>query len=107
MIPFFVRAPRGRPQASACVLIPTFTYVVYANYSRQVTDEAYRQRVAQWGARPWNPDQHREYGLSTYNFHTDGSGICYSSRLRPILNMRSGFLAYVDPLTSERGTLHR
>ena len=26
---------------------------------------------------------------STYNFHNDGSGICYSSRLRPIMTMRS------------------
>ena len=33
-------------------------------------------------------DKHREYGLSTYDTHSDGSGVCYSSRLRPILNMR-------------------
>jgi len=32
--------------------------------------------------------EHREYGGSTYDTHSDGSGICYSSRLRPILNMR-------------------
>ena len=30
-----------------------------------------------------------EQGLSSlYDRHTDGSGVCYSSRLRPILNMR-------------------
>jgi N,N-dimethylformamidase len=27
-------------------------------------------------------------GLSTYDLHGDGSGVCHSSRLRPILNMR-------------------
>ena len=27
---------------------------------------------------------HQDYGLSTYETHTDGSGICHSSRLRPI-----------------------
>jgi N,N-dimethylformamidase len=70
---------------------------VYANIARDVTDDAYRARVAAWGARPWTPDEHQEYGLSTYNYHHDGSGIAYSSRLRPILNLRSGFLAYVDP----------
>ena len=31
---------------------------------------------------------HREYGYSTYDTHLDGSGVCYSSRLRPILDMR-------------------
>ena len=33
----------------------------------------------------------RDSGSSTYDHHTDGSGVCYSSRLRPILNMRPGF----------------
>lgn len=96
MIPFFVRPPKGRPRAKACVLIPTFTYIVYANIARKVSTDAYKARVAAWNARPWTPDEHREYGLSTYNFHADGSGTCYSSRLRPIINLRSSFLAYVD-----------
>jgi len=97
MIPFFVRPPRGQRTADVCVLMPTFTYIVYANIARDVTNDEYRARAAAWGARPWTPDEHQEYGLSTYNFHHDGSGIAYSSRLRPILNLRSSFLAYVDP----------
>ena len=32
--------------------------------------------------------EHRELGGSLYDTHSDGSGVCYSSRLRPILNMR-------------------
>ena len=98
MIPFFVRAARGRAQSDACVLIPVFTYTVYANFARGNVDDAYRDRVARWGARPWTPDEHPEYGISTYNSHSDGSGVAYSSRLRPILNQRSGFCAYADPL---------
>jgi N,N-dimethylformamidase len=97
MIPFFVRPPRGQRTADVCVLMPTFTYTVYANIARDVTNDEYRARVRAWGARPWTSDEHQEYGLSTYNFHHDGSGIAYSSRLRPILNLRSSFLAYVDP----------
>jgi N,N-dimethylformamidase len=97
MIPFFVRPPRGQRTADICVLMPTFTYIVYANIARDVTNDEYRARVRAWGARPWTSDEHQEYGLSTYNFHHDGSGIAYSSRLRPILNLRSSFLAYVDP----------
>jgi N,N-dimethylformamidase len=97
MIPFFVRPPRGRWTADVCVLMPTFTYIVYANIARDVTNDEYRARVAAWGARPWTSDEHQDYALSTYNYHHDGSGIAYSSRLRPILNLRSSFLAYVDP----------
>lgn len=97
MIPFFVRPKSGQPQSKVCVLIPTFTYTVYANFQRHNTDDEYRARAAQWGARPWTADDHPDYGLSTYNFHRDGSGICYSSRLRPVINMRSSLLAYVDP----------
>ena len=41
-------------------------------------------------------DDHPDYGLSTYNYHTDGSGICYASRLRPMITMRPGFLSYLD-----------
>jgi len=32
--------------------------------------------------------EHPELGLSTYDLHSDGSGVCYSSRLRPIPNFR-------------------
>ena len=97
MVPFFVRAAPGRPQSSACVLFPVFTYIVYANFARGNVDDAYREQVARWQARPWTPDEHPEYGISTYNFHRDGSGVSYSSRLRPIINQRSGFCAYADP----------
>ena len=35
----------------------------------------------------------REQGLlSCYDLHSDGSGVCYSSRLRPILNFRPGYV---------------
>ncbi len=96
MIPFFVLPPRGSRRTPICVLIPTFTYTVYGNYARGVTNDAYRARAGEWGARTATPDDHREYGLSTYNFHTDGSGICFASHRRPVLNLRSAFLSYVD-----------
>ena len=41
--------------------------------------------------------EHREFGLSTYDTHTDGSGVAYSTRLRPILNMRPGFRHWLSP----------
>ena len=96
MIPFFVHPRVGSPGAPICVLVPTFTYTVYGNYSRGLTNDEYRARARAWGARQETADDHREYGLSTYDFHRDGSGICFASRLRPVLNLRSGFLSYVD-----------
>ena len=42
----------------------TFTYVRSTATMRAATPtRRYRQRVAAWGARPWTPDEHREYGL--------------------------------------------
>ena len=39
-----------------------------------------------------SPDSGRANNLlSTYDLHEDGSGVCYSSRLRPTVNMRPGF----------------
>lgn len=96
MIPFFVRPPAGSPTAPICVLFPTFTYIAYGNYARPTVDSGYRERVAAWGASPWTPNDHPDYGLSTYNTHTDGSGIGYATRLRPLLNMRSAYLQFVD-----------
>ncbi len=96
-IPFVVRPKPGQPTSTACVLVPTLTYTVYSNYARGVTNDVYRERAAAWGAREWTADDHPDYGLSTYNYHSDGSGICYASRLRPMITVRPGFLSYADP----------
>ncbi len=95
-IPFFVRPAPGAPQADLCVVIPTFTYVIYANHARGNTTEGYLAKAAAWGARPWTPDSHPGFGLSTYNFHSDGSGICHTTRHRPILNLRPGYISVAN-----------
>ncbi len=96
MVPFFVTAPKGKPRNRICVLIPTFTYTVYANIARGNTNDAMRERMAEWGASPYSTDDHQQFGLSTYNYHSDGSGIGYSSRLRPIITMRSNVISYPE-----------
>ncbi|MCL4764647.1 MAG: N,N-dimethylformamidase [Hyphomicrobiaceae bacterium] len=111
-IPFFVVVPKGRKTADICVLVSTFTYVVYGNHARPewLTDPAWRtaweEQTKAWGGYPHNPGQHREYGLSTYNFHTDGSGICFASWHRPMLNVRSGYITYPDPEIRGSGLRH-
>ena len=64
-VPFVVRPPKGRPAAKIALVIPTFSYLAYGGS----------------GTSAFRP-------LSLYSRHSDGSGVCYSSRLRPITNMR-------------------
>jgi N,N-dimethylformamidase len=88
--PFFVRA--AVPKAGLCLLIPTASYLAYANttgpfdggalqsitsvtsFLQEVDVETYKNDV--------------EFGLSTYDLHNDGAGVCYSSYRRPIINLR-------------------
>lgn len=95
-LPLYVLPPRGVARAPVVFLASTFTYQAYANHARGNADAAYKARVADWGAYPHNPDDYPVYGRSTYNKHPDGSGIAFSSRLRPILTMRPGFLTFND-----------
>jgi N,N-dimethylformamidase len=89
-LPFFVRP--ATPRASICLLVPTASYLAYANaliefdaelgqaitavtpVLQDVDIEVYRRGV--------------EFGLSTYDHHNDGAGVCYSSYHRPIFTMR-------------------
>jgi N,N-dimethylformamidase len=95
-VPFFVCPPKGKRRAELCVLIPTFTYVIYGNHARTDFGEHWRARAKAWRSYPWNPADHPDYGLSTYNFHSDGSGICHASRLRPLLTLRPGFVSIAE-----------
>ncbi len=97
IIPFFVRPELGKPGAKVCYLASTFTYQVYSNFARVPFNEPFRKRVAEWKSSAWHPSEHKDYGLSTYDTHRDGSGVAYSSRLRPLLTWRPNFLAYNDP----------
>ena len=99
VLPFFVSPARGSSRANIVYLAPTLTYIVYGNHARGNTDESYRARADAWSARPWTPDDHGDYGFSTYNFHRDGSGIGYASRLRPMISMRPGYITFAEEFT--------
>lgn len=97
IVPFFVLPPAGTATAKVALLFSTYTYQVYANHDRGNYDAAYRERRAAWpGSYPHHPAENRQFGLSTYNWHADGSGVAHSSHLRPILTFRPGYLAYPD-----------
>jgi N,N-dimethylformamidase len=52
------------------------------------------EKISAWNAYPNNPSEYRHYGLSTYNNHTDGSGICHASHKRVLFNLRPGYLTF-------------
>jgi N,N-dimethylformamidase len=111
-IPFFVVPPPGRATARIAVLVSTYTYTVYGNHARPewMNDPAWRAAlVAQardWQAYAHNPGEHRDYGLSTYNTHSDGSGIALVSWRRPMLNLRIGYITYPYPEIRGSGLRH-
>ena len=90
-IPFWVVPHLEDIKAKIGVLVPTTSYMAYAN-EHMATNGAgaellmYRTPILQ--EQNIFLSKHREYGGSQYDTHTDGSGVSLSSRLRPILNMR-------------------
>lgn len=90
-IPFVVRPAARGPRADVALVLPTSSYLAYAN-EHMPTDAPLAQLLTDQVVALQPEDlflaEHREFGGSTYDTHTDGSGICYSSRLRPVLNMR-------------------
>lgn len=102
LIPFFVRPPRsssarrGRPKVA--FLAPTASYIAYANHGEHITArEAERTigRLLQFGHADVYLHDHPELGGSLYDSHLDGSGVCYSSRLRPVLNYSPRYLSWL------------
>jgi N,N-dimethylformamidase len=94
---FFV-GPAGGPGArpdtapDTAILFPTVSYMAYAN-DRMLDNP--KLEAPGWLSLPIKRDRgdailhaHPEYGSSIYESHSDGSGIAYSSWLRPVLNMR-------------------
>jgi len=90
-VPFFVRPPRGQANAKVAYLAASATYLAYINNrGRFVTSatELYHGRLTVMDSVDALMIEHPETGLSTYDRHSDGSGVAYSSRLRPATNIR-------------------
>jgi N,N-dimethylformamidase len=90
-VPFFVTPAAGATRAPVAYLAATATYTAYANPHYAFDDPI--DEVSRGTAMILRPEDlhlnaHRELGLSTYDTHSDGSGVCFSTRLRPVLNMR-------------------
>lgn len=90
-VPFIVRPPLGKQDAKIAVVLSTQSYMAYANEHLAANAggaELFIYRVPIMQAQNMFLAEHREYGGSNYDTHTDGSGIALSSRLRPVLSFR-------------------
>lgn len=86
---FFLR-PKV-PTAPIAMLMPTCSYLAYANERMTLnygSIEVISGQVPVLHEVDLELQRHPEYGASCYESHDDGAGICYSTRMRPILNMR-------------------
>lgn len=98
LIPFFVRPPRGRTSAPIALLIPTLSYLAYSNWQawNHPLMEADFRRVCGAAFDAIRVRSDNRYMVdnrlkSLYDVHTDGSGVCYVSRLHPHVNWRPGY----------------
>jgi N,N-dimethylformamidase len=89
-IPFVVRPPVGTANAPVAFLLPTASYLAYANYRlRLKANPIFGDGIPQNGNDAFLA-RHPELGNSTYDLHSDRSGVAYSSRLRPVTNLKPG-----------------
>jgi N,N-dimethylformamidase len=96
---FFVRPPKHRTSRPAVAfLAPTCSYIAYANHAEHITSrglEMLMNRMVNFGHADLYMYDHPELGGSLYDTHADGSGVCYSSRLRPILNFTAQYHSWL------------
>ena len=91
-IPFFIRPPRRAAKGSRpklAFLAPTCSYMAYANHGEHITVRGVERlmgRLLHFGHQDVYLYDHPELCHSLYDKHADGSGVCYSSRLRPNIN---------------------
>ena len=89
-ITFFVSEPVGKPRHKVAFLASSVTYMAYSNGHYRLDHPLMEMKSGNFA--PIMPgdiflDQRRDLGMSPYDTHSDGSGVCYSSRLRPLFSM--------------------
>ena len=86
-IPCFVRPPEGKRGSDLVYLVPTASYLAYANQRLGFTSDLLGRPSIRYANDAFLHD-HEEVGYSLYEYHRDGSGVHFSSRLRPVLNLK-------------------
>ena len=89
-ITFIVRPAPGAPRKRIAFLASTATYLAYSNSHYRLDEEGMEMKAGNFMVLyPWEIylGEHRELGLSHYDTHSDGYGVYYCSRRRPVFSM--------------------
>ena len=89
-VPFFVRPGVETPTADVALLMSSATYLAYANHRMLFEGADFIGVRSRLRREHEYVRQHPELGRSMYEKHPDGTGVMFSSRLRPVLNLRPG-----------------
>jgi len=90
-VPFYVRPPAGSATADVVFLASTASHNIYGNYHKQAYSghtEVMTSAFTVLSATAEYLSRHPELSGSTYDWHTDASGMAYATRLRPVINMK-------------------
>ena len=96
-VPFFVRPAKAGRRNRVAVLFPTGSYLAYANDHLPFDAEGAELLIGHVPVLHRDDlelQRHYDFGHSCYEVHSDGSGVVFSSRRRPILNMRPRYRAW-------------
>jgi N,N-dimethylformamidase len=91
LIPLIVRPAAGTATAKALLVMSTNSYLAYGNDHVGIDSprtQVWNQMVPAIDDWERFRDAHRELGLSLYEVHSDGAGVCHSSWRRPLLTLR-------------------
>ncbi|MGA2665295.1 MAG: N,N-dimethylformamidase beta subunit family domain-containing protein, partial [Nitrososphaerales archaeon] len=108
-IPFFVRPKRGKkPTARIALLVPTLSYLAYAE-EHALSDPNVRRALeikdTDYPSQPQDVYAIENHLLGLYDRHSDGTGVCFTSRLRPVVNMRPKYVS--QSLNAGKGSPHQ
>ncbi|QJY47749.1 N,N-dimethylformamidase beta subunit family domain-containing protein [Pseudonocardia broussonetiae] len=98
VVPFVVAPAPADARKPVVVVIPTFTYLSYANES--LFEGMVPSVTGHFTTGPSEADLahvgNRTFGLSQYDTHADGHGVVFSSAARPIVNTRHDYRMWLS-----------
>ncbi|WFU06909.1 N,N-dimethylformamidase (plasmid) [Rhizobium sp. CB3171] len=100
---FAVRAAKTARKNSVVFVMPTASYMAYANHRLGIDvseTEIGAGQLLQIDRHHVFLQENPQYGLSLYEVHSDGSGVFYSSRLRPVLDIQPKVQGFIGGLGS-------
>lgn len=97
VVPFTVVPKDDDARAKVLVVLPTFTYLAYANEAlfNGLDTSAMTDAEVDVAAEDLAHVGDFSYGLSMYDHHPDGSGVMLSAARRQIVNMRRGYRMWI------------